>query len=101
MTIPTTHNVTKSNSIHTLGRGSLDKINLKYPSLKQPTKTSSGKLEEDVGGGDNSNGNTTDNTSLNDNNIAQHVHTANEAINSMSNIKIGKLCSFQLRQLNI
>ena len=81
MTIPTTHNVTKSNSIHTLGRGSLDKINLKYPSLKQPTKTSSGKLEEEhVGGGDNSNGNTTDNTSLNHNNIAQHVHTANEAI---------------------
>ena len=90
MTIPTIHNVTKSNSIHTLGRGSLDKINLKYPSLKQPTKTC-GKLEEEhVGGGDNSNGNTTDNTSLNDNNIAQHVHTANEAIHSMSNIKIGE-----------
>ena len=70
----------KGNSIHTLGRGSLSKINQKFPVLSSPTKQ---------GSGDNSSGITTEITTKEEESIAQHCNRAAIAISSMSNIKIG------------
>jgi len=67
-----------ANSIHTLGRGSLSKINAKFP-YASPTKQ----------GGDNSSGITTEITTKEEDSIAQHCSNAAIAISSMSNIKIG------------
>ena len=69
----------KGNSIHTLGRGGLSKINAKFP-YASPTKQ---------GSGDNSSGITTEITTKEEDSIAQHCSQAQMAISSMSNIKIG------------
>lgn len=69
-----------ANSIHTLGRGSLSKINQKFPVLSSPTKQ---------GGGDNSSCITTEITTKEEDSIAQHCNQAAKIISSMSNIKIG------------
>ena len=105
----------RRNSIHTLGRGSISKINAKYsansPSPTKNNNTTNSEIDskEDSGdrevtagdgrgGGDNSNGNITDNNTTNnegemiknenDDEIAQHCNTAQLAISTMSNIKI-------------